>query len=288
MKISRGIVHVLGRSAHIARCELMSIQFGLARILICVVCAIMATACAPSRPASASSVLARPPIDLTCQIVAPEYPQDARQVGQAGTVGVTFIVETDGTITNALVDKGSGNSAIDSAARAAVLKGHCSPYILEGSVRRVAQSVTVRFSMSPSMRTLSPDLERNVSAASAAVLAREIAERKGHLANWTVIATYKGSHTELDASSVQRNDNAVNLWVRTQWDEPFKISIAFIPVTEQLINYTIDCERNRGAILAGVFSNQEGPIDPPIHGTGYGEIRTGSPLAAVTKQYCIK
>jgi TonB family protein len=288
MKVSRGIGTVIRRSAHIARGELMSIQFGLARILICVVCAIMTTACAPSSPASTSGEVARPPIDLSCQIVAPEYPHDARREGQGGTVGVTFIVETDGTITNALVGKGSGNPAIDSAARMAVLKGHCSPYVSEGSVRRVAQSVTVQFSMSPSMRTLSPDSERYVPAAGAAVLARAIAARKGHPADWTMIVTYKGSHTELDASSVQRNDKAVNLWMRTQWNEPFKISIALIPVTEQLMNYTIDCERNRSAILAGVFSNREGPIDPPIQGTGYGEMRAASPLAAAAKRYCIK
>jgi hypothetical protein len=142
--------------------------------------------------------------------------------------------------------------------------------------------------MIPSMRTLPPDSERYLSVASAAVFATATAARKGHAADWTVIAKYKGSHTELDASSVQRNKKVVNLLMRTLWNEPFKISIAFIPVTEQLINYTIDCERNRAAISAGVFSNQEGPIDPPIHGTGYGEIRAGSPLAAVAKQYCVQ
>lgn len=272
----------------IVRAELMSIRFGLARMLSCVVCAITTTACAPSSPASASGEVARPPIDLSCQIVAPEYPQDARRDGYGGTVRVSFIVETDGAITNTLVVKGGGNSAIDLAARAAILKGHCSPYVSEGSVRRVVQRATVQFSMSRSMRTLSSESERYVPVAGSAVLARAIAARKGHPADWIVIATYKGSHTDLDASSVQRNDKAVNLWMRTQWDEPFKISITLIPVTEQLLNYAIDCERNRGAILAGVFSNREGLIDPPIQGTGYGEMGAGSPLAVAAEQYCIK
>jgi len=259
----------------------------LSGILICVLCAIATTACAPGSPAFAAGQVSRPPVDLFCQIVAPEYPEDARQDGQSGAVGVTFIVETDGTITNALVDKGSGSPAIDSAARAALLKGHCSPYVSDGSVRRVAQSVTVRFSMSPSMRTVSPDSERYVPAG-AAVIARAIAARKGHPADWITVATYKGSHTDVDASSVQHTDRGVNLWMRTQWIEPFKISIALIPVTEELMNYTIDCERNRSAILTGVFSNREGPIDPPIRGIGYGEMHADSPLATVAAKYCIK
>jgi hypothetical protein len=75
--------------------------------------------------------------------------------------------------------------------------------------------------------------------------------------------------------------------MRTQWIEPYKICIALVPMTEQLINYATDCEHNRSTVLEGVFSNREGPLDPPLRGTGFGEIHSDSPLG-LTPRYASK
>lgn len=288
MKIRRNVVRIVIRHAmHISMVKRVPGQLTVTLFLISAICTNLLAGCAASDPSSAFRDLPRSPANQSCQIVAPGYPDDARKDGKGGAVGVTFIVEADGTITNAYVDQGSGSPALDAAARTAVMQGRCSPYVLDGVARRVTQSATIQFSMSPSLRTLSPD-SSGYRTASAAVLARSIAARKGRPADWVMVAVYNGSHVELDRSSIQVKGRTVDLWMRTQWNEPYKISIAFIPVTEQLTNCVIDCEHNRATVSAGVFSNRQGPLDPPVSGSGSGEIHSDSLLAKVAAQYCVK
>ena len=268
--------------------EVTLVQFPIIkRLLICGVCAGFAVGCTSVSSASDFTGVLKAPADLSCRIVAPDYPDGARQAGQGGATKVVFIVEEDGSIKKALVDKSSDNAALDDAARAAVLKGRCTPYVSEGKVHRVVETVTIRFSMSPSMRNLSADSPQH-GTAGALVLERLVAARAGRDADWRTVVSYNGSRTQLDRSSLQVGDRTVNVWMRTVWDEPFKISIAFIPITEELSNIAIDCERHQAIAIMGVVSNREGPLDPPMKGGKVSKIVPDSPLAKVENQYCVK
>jgi len=261
--------------------------FVMQRLLICCVCAECVIACTPGNAAPASSEIVRPATELSCSIVVPDYPEDARKDGKGGAAGVAFTVATDGTIDSAAVETSSGDGALDEAARKAVLKGRCIPYVADGVAHRVAQRATIRFSMSPSMRNLSSE-PTGLMTQGAAVVAWSSAVRGARPADWVTVASYNGSFVQIDRSSIKINDRKVNVWMRTEWNEPFKISAAFIPVTEQLVNYTIDCQTNQSAVVTGVMSNREGPLEPPLRGVGFKEMRSDSPLGKVASQYCAR
>ena len=264
------------------------VQFSTIKLLlICGACAGFAFGCTSVSSASDFAGVMKPPADLSCRIVVPEYPDGARQAGKAGAAEVIFIVEEDGSIKKALVDKSSDNAVLDDAAREAVLKGRCTPYMSGGKPHRVVQIVTIRFSTSAPMPNLPADFPQHWTAASQ-VLEREIAARRGRDADWLTVVSHNGSRTQIDRASLQVGNRSVNVWMRTVWDEPFKISIAFIPITEELSNIAIDCERHQAIAIMGVVSNREGPLDPPMKGGKVSKIVPDSPLAKVENQYCVK
>lgn len=65
---------------------------------------------------------------LACRIPKPDYPRAARRQGQAGQVEVRLVVNEAGRVASADVTRGSGFTALDSAARQAALAGSCQPY----------------------------------------------------------------------------------------------------------------------------------------------------------------
>ena len=75
--------------------------------------------------------------------------------------------------------------------------------------------------------------------------------------------------------------------MRMLWDEPFKLTIASIPVTEQLSHYEIDCHAMRVSLVDGSLSNR-GEVTLNIGAQPSSDIRPGTPIAKVAEQLCPK
>lgn len=76
--------------------------------------------------ANANSTVPEVPPQLTYRAM-PAYPENLRQQNVTGSVGVSFVVGADGSVTSATVDSSSGYPEMDAAALAAVYQYTFSP-----------------------------------------------------------------------------------------------------------------------------------------------------------------
>ena len=120
---------------------------------------LLLASCAPVRPdgphadnppdPSAFADALSPPGGVPCRLGRPKYTALQRQMGIRGSVGVTYVVNTAGRIDLVIVDKSSGNQELDNAAREAIAKGTCAPYVVDGVAHRVVQHTTFNFQPAP-------------------------------------------------------------------------------------------------------------------------------------------
>jgi D-alanyl-D-alanine endopeptidase (penicillin-binding protein 7) len=94
----------------------------------------MATACiagcagtTPHGDALGPDAITTKPVARFDSCAKPEYPQAALAQRLQGTVTLRFLVDTDGSVAEALVAKSSGDASLDEAARAAIAKCHFTP-----------------------------------------------------------------------------------------------------------------------------------------------------------------
>jgi D-alanyl-D-alanine endopeptidase (penicillin-binding protein 7) len=103
----------------------------------------MATACiagcagtAPSQEAPARESLTSKPLAQFNSCVKPVYPAEAYARRTEGTVTLRFLVDTDGSVAEALVAKSSGDRSLDEAARSAIAKCRFIPAMADGKPTR--------------------------------------------------------------------------------------------------------------------------------------------------------
>jgi bla regulator protein BlaR1 len=103
----------------------------------------MATACIAGCAGTASShetpgkdALTSKPLAQFNSCAKPAYPAEAYARRAEGTVTLRFLIDTDGSVADALVAKSSGDASLDEAARAAIAKCHFKPAIADGKPAR--------------------------------------------------------------------------------------------------------------------------------------------------------
>ena len=116
---------------------------------------LLLASCAPVRPdgahadnqpdPSAFADALSPPGGVPCRLGRPKYTALQRQMGIRGSVRITYVINTAGRIDLVIVDKSSGNQELDSAAREAIAKSTCAPYVVDGVAHRVVQHTTFNF-----------------------------------------------------------------------------------------------------------------------------------------------
>jgi hypothetical protein len=104
---------------------------------------------------------------------------------------------------------------------------------------------------------------------------------------WETIAAYQGSRSQLDRASIRVSDNKIFVSIRFLWDEPFKLTIASIPITEQLSHYEIDCDARKVTLIDGRLLNG-GEVTLNIGRQPSSDIRPATPVATVADQLCPK
>jgi periplasmic protein TonB len=62
----------------------------------------------------------------------PEYPSASRRMEEEGTVGLRFLVGTDGKVIQSEIEKSSGYKRLDEAARAGLAKCQFRPAMVDG------------------------------------------------------------------------------------------------------------------------------------------------------------
>lgn len=77
----------------------------------------------------------------------PEYPSEALARRLEGTVTLRFLVDTDGSVAEALVAKSSGDTSLDEAARVAIAKCRFTPAMANGKPARAWVPVQYVWSM---------------------------------------------------------------------------------------------------------------------------------------------
>lgn len=104
----------------------------------------MATACIagcagtapPPADALGPDAITTKPLARFDSCAKPEYPAEALARRLEGTVTLRFLVDTDGSVAEALVAKSSGDASLDEAARAAIAKCHFTPGTAGGKPAR--------------------------------------------------------------------------------------------------------------------------------------------------------
>ena len=103
----------------------------------------MAAACiagcagtAPAHEASVKDALASKPVAQFNSCAKPVYPADAYARSAEGTVSLRFLIDTDGSVAQALVAQSSGDASLDEAARAAIAKCRFRPAVADGKPAR--------------------------------------------------------------------------------------------------------------------------------------------------------
>ncbi|MCS0612492.1 M56 family metallopeptidase [Massilia kyonggiensis] len=99
-------------------------------------CAASAHALATRGANGAAADLSRPAIADFSSCRKPMYPQADITAGHEGTVTVSFLVDTDGTVADSRVLRSSGFMGLDMAAQAALLKCRFSPALRHGQAVR--------------------------------------------------------------------------------------------------------------------------------------------------------
>ena len=64
----------------------------------------------------------------------PAYPREARRLGQKGSVELKFMIDTDGSVSDAQVQKSSGHPLLDNAGLAAIRLCKFQPALKDGRV----------------------------------------------------------------------------------------------------------------------------------------------------------
>jgi TonB family protein len=100
-------------------------------------------------PAAFADALS-PAHGVSCHLTMPAYTESVPDKGAHGSLHITYVVNTVGGIDLVLVDQSSGYPKLDDAARNAMLKATCSPYVVDGVAHRVVQHVTFNFGPSSS------------------------------------------------------------------------------------------------------------------------------------------
>lgn len=134
-------------------------------VLSCIGLSLVLASCAPVEPGdagagsrpdpSAFADALSPPGGVPCRLKRPTYTALQRQLGIRGSVQVTYVVNTVGRIDLVIVDRSSGNQDLDNAARDAVAKATCAPYVVDGVAHRVVQHTTFRFNPTPAIKPAS-------------------------------------------------------------------------------------------------------------------------------------
>lgn len=75
------------------------------------------------------------------------YPEEAKRQGVQGTVYITFIIERDGSVSNARVSRGLGYGADEEALRVVALMPRWSPGKQRGKPVRVIMNMPIRFAL---------------------------------------------------------------------------------------------------------------------------------------------
>jgi protein TonB len=73
-----------------------------------------------------------PSLNTAVPCAQPVYPAASRREEEEGTVGLLIVVDADGRVTDARVDKSSGFARLDDAARIAFSKCQFKPGTLDG------------------------------------------------------------------------------------------------------------------------------------------------------------
>lgn len=94
--------------------------------------AALATACAQLPAATAAEPVRTKAVVQFASCARPQYPQQALTDRQTGTVGLGFLVDKDGTVRDARVDRSSGVASLDEAARLAIAKCSFTPAMENG------------------------------------------------------------------------------------------------------------------------------------------------------------
>lgn len=91
----------------------------------------------PAAPAAAPAAPAKAPVRTSAgvnisQCDKPDYPTASRRMEEEGTVGLRFLVGTDGKVIQSEVAKSSGYKRLDEAARAGLAKCQFKPATVDG------------------------------------------------------------------------------------------------------------------------------------------------------------
>lgn len=97
-------------------------------------------------PAASPAPAARAPVRTAAgvnmaQCQKPEYPSASRRMEEEGTVSLRFLVDTDGKVIQAEIEKSSGYKRLDEAARAGLSKCQFKPAIADGKAEQAWASI---------------------------------------------------------------------------------------------------------------------------------------------------
>jgi protein TonB len=90
---------------------------------------------APPAPATAPVHLAAH-VDAAMTCRPPRYPAASARAGEAGTVRLLFLIDTDGSVADSRIETSSGFSRLDEAARDALSLCHFTPGTVDGRPER--------------------------------------------------------------------------------------------------------------------------------------------------------
>ena len=97
-------------------------------------------------PAASPAPVARAPVRTAAgvnmaQCQKPEYPSASRRMEEEGTVTLRFLVDTDGKVIQAEIEKSSGYKRLDEAARAGLSKCQFKPAMTDGKAEQAWASI---------------------------------------------------------------------------------------------------------------------------------------------------
>ena len=148
----------------------------LAALLTCISLSVEAAVPEPAQQPSGSPVGAADanpldkftrPVPNGDHSVESFYPDNARMLGQEGTVIVNFTVHTDGTLADVVVKTSSGNPSLDAAAVSAVSTWHYFPATRNGKPIEVRSAAAVQFKLRDNPQGPAPVTPFNVIEAPA-------------------------------------------------------------------------------------------------------------------------
>ena len=94
----------------------------------------------PATPATRAPVRTAAGVNMA-QCQKPEYPSASRRMEEEGTVTLRFLVDTDGKVIQAEIEKSSGYKRLDEAARAGLSKCQFKPAMTDGKAEQAWASI---------------------------------------------------------------------------------------------------------------------------------------------------